>query len=78
MLDLGESTHHVVPESPCNCRVECLLEDSPDFFFLGGFQLISTARSVEVYVTKKGSQQEDLLMTCRYVTLIVVRTFVSA
>lgn len=35
------------------------------FFFLGGFQLVSTARKIEVYVTKVGNPNEELLMTCR-------------
>lgn len=69
------SSYHVIPETPCHCYVECVMNQHPsnsssssnskDFFFLGGFQLISTARSVEVYVTRKDNDQEELLMTCR-------------
>ena len=64
-------THHVIPGSPCHCYVTYVPEndannDNINHFFLGGFQLISTARSVEVYATRKGSnQKEELLMTCR-------------
>ena len=65
-------THHAISGSPCHCYVTYVPEhDANDanainYFFLGGFQLISTARSVEVYATRKGSnQKEELLMTCR-------------
>jgi len=35
------------------------------YFFLGGFQLVSTARQVEVRVIRQGSKEKELLMTCR-------------
>jgi hypothetical protein len=67
------SSYHVIPEQPCHLFIECVMNtdvergesNHEDFFFLGGFQLISTARSVEVFVTRKGSEKEELLMACR-------------
>jgi hypothetical protein len=72
VLDFADTddTPYVAWEIPAHAVIECVLgnnnsEIAPIPFLLGGLELVSNSRNMEVYLTKTNSTNADYLMTCR-------------
>jgi hypothetical protein len=67
LLPVSPNNDHYAIPKPAHMILEYRVDGQPQIFYLGGFQLVSNARHVEVYMSDQEGK-ETYLMTCKGIT----------